>query len=263
MTKLSDTQRAILTGAAQHGVGLARAPKTLPAAARNAVFRSLIKNGLLTEISAPRDFIALGWRQDDDCTWIAARITEEGLRAVGIAPDEGDVVIDRTPTAWPEAALTDGGPELNHAAHPATLDAQEGQPQATAPTTPRIGLREAAQAMLLAWDASPAQDATDNPISRAIEALRASLGVRAIIKRTPRQGTKQQLVLDLLGKPEGATIAQVMAATGWAQHTVRGFFAGLKKKGHAIGVIERVRQVGPNNTGSRGSYSVYRIGGAA
>ena len=48
MTQLSDTQRVILSAAAQHEMGLARAPKTLPAAARNAVFRSLIKNNLLT-----------------------------------------------------------------------------------------------------------------------------------------------------------------------------------------------------------------------
>jgi len=44
MTKLSDTHRVILCAAAQHEMGLARAPKTLPAAARNALFRSLIKN---------------------------------------------------------------------------------------------------------------------------------------------------------------------------------------------------------------------------
>ena len=54
MTQLSDTQRVILSAAAQHEMGLARAPKSLPAAARNAVFRSLIKNNLLTEINAPR-----------------------------------------------------------------------------------------------------------------------------------------------------------------------------------------------------------------
>jgi hypothetical protein len=51
-----------------------------------------------------------------------------------------------------------------------------------------------------------------------------------------------------------------MGATGWAQHTVRGFFAGLKKKGHAIEVLERVWQVGPNKQGAKGSYSIYRIG---
>jgi hypothetical protein len=55
MTKLSDTQRVILSAAAQHEIGLARPPISLPAAARNAVFRSLIKNNLLTEINAPRE----------------------------------------------------------------------------------------------------------------------------------------------------------------------------------------------------------------
>jgi len=53
-----------------------------------------------------------------------------------------------------------------------------------------------------------------------------------------------------------------MAATGWAQHTVRGFLAGLKK-GHTVEVLERVRQVGPGAQGTKGSYSVYRIAAAA
>jgi hypothetical protein len=90
MTKLSESQRVILSAAAQHEMGLARAPKTLPAAARNAVFRSLIKANLLTEINAPRKHVGLGWRQDDDGTWIVARITDEGLRAIGIAPNAAD-----------------------------------------------------------------------------------------------------------------------------------------------------------------------------
>ena len=51
---------------AQHEAGLAKAPKALPAAARNAVFRSLLKNNLLTEIEAPRQHAGLGWRQDED-----------------------------------------------------------------------------------------------------------------------------------------------------------------------------------------------------
>ena len=67
-------------------------------------------------------------------------------------------------------------------------------------------------------------------------------------------------MLALLRRQEGATIAQVMEATGWQQHTVRGFFAGLKKR-QAIEVIvlERLRQVGPDKTGAKGSYSIYRI----
>ena len=79
--------------------------------------------------------------------------------------------------------------------------------------------------------------------------------------RKPREGTKQEQVLAMLRRPEGATVAQIAEATGGAQHTVRGFFAGLKKKGHAVGVMERVRQLGPNKEGARGSYTVYRVAG--
>src|SRR3954470_14927799 len=37
----------------------------------------------------------------------------------------------------------------------------------------------------------------------------------------------------------------MIEATGWAPHTVRGFLAGLAKKGITVAVLDRVRQVGP------------------
>ena len=66
-------------------------------------------------------------------------------------------------------------------------------------------------------------------------------------------------MLALLRRDEGATIAQIMEATAWQSHTVRGFLAGLKKKGTQVDVLDRVRQVGPNREGAKGSYSIYRI----
>ena len=47
---------------------------------------------------------------------------------------------------------------------------------------------------------------------------------------TLRAGTKLALLLDLLQRKGGATIAEVMKATGWQAHSVRGAISGALKK---------------------------------
>jgi hypothetical protein len=51
----------------------------------------------------------------------------------------------------------------------------------------------------------------------------------------------------------------VTAVNRWAPHTVRGFLAGLARKGIKFEVLDRVRQVGADRQGAKGSCSVYRL----
>jgi hypothetical protein len=53
-------------------------------------------------------------------------------------------------------------------------------------------------------------------------------------RTSPKRLTKSAEVLALLTRPEGATLDQLVAATGWLPHTARAAMTGLKKKGHVI-----------------------------
>jgi hypothetical protein len=48
--------------------------------------------------------------------------------------------------------------------------------------------------------------------------------------RTQREGTKQAKLIAMLRADGGATIEEIMAATNWASHTIRGAMAGALKK---------------------------------
>ena len=50
------------------------------------------------------------------------------------------------------------------------------------------------------------------------------------IPYTLRPGTKLAAIIDAMRNPGGATIAQMMASTGWQAHTVRGAISGMVRK---------------------------------
>jgi hypothetical protein len=75
------------------------------------------------------------------------------------------------------------------------------------------------------------------PRKMAREPMASVAGAHAkaeVTPPSPKRESKADLVLSLLKRPEGATIGQLVAATGWLPHTTRAALTGLKKKGHEV-----------------------------
>ena len=156
MIKLTDTQRVMLSAAAQRTDRLALPlPNGLKGGAAQKVVNALVDKGLLKEVKANRKLNDPVWRETEDGRAVTLVITEAGLAAVGIEPD----------------------------------DAKKPAPETAAAEEPA-----------------------------------------ASKERKPREGTKQALVIEMLRRPEGATLAEIVEATHWASHTTRGFLAGAIKK---------------------------------
>ena len=69
--------------------------------------------------------------------------------------------------------------------------------------------------------------------------------------RSADPGSKQARVIGMLRSPSGATIAAMMDATGWQQHSVRGFLAGVVRKRLKLKLSSKKVD----------GYRVYQIGG--
>jgi Protein of unknown function (DUF3489) len=80
-------------------------------------------------------------------------------------------------------------------------------------------------------------------------------------------GEKPALMIEMLKRPEGATVEQIAEATGWQHHTIRGAISGALKNKLGLTVearrsapttevgagsqARRTREIGPNKTGAR------------
>ena len=62
-------------------------------------------------------------------------------------------------------------------------------------------------------------------------------GKKAAKAAESRQGSKVSAILELLKRPGGATAKELMKATGWQPHSVRGFLSGTLRKKMGLEVI--------------------------
>ena len=88
-------------------------------------------------------------------------------------------------------------------------------------------------------------------VVRAVAAIR-ELAVKTSVSKTSvqRAGTKQAQIIALLQRSDGATIAEIVEATGWMAHSARGVISGVLKKKLGLSI---------NSEKIAGRGAVYRI----
>ncbi len=101
----------------------------------------------------------------------------------------------------------------------------------TTTTKPKRTRRFAREPMTAAPAGHPIQPAPVQPAPAQPYAIQADL---RSLTPAPRAESKTALVIALLQRPDGATLDELIATTGWLPHSTRAALTGLRKKGHAI-----------------------------
>lgn len=139
---------------------------------------------------------------------------------------------------------------------PAAVAITQGDvmPEAMLPPLPSTGLSP-----ILADNPDPELEAAVRAAEASWQAVQAQTTTRLtkLEASQTREGSKQALVIEMLKRPEGATIEQISEVTGWQKHTIRGTFSGALKKKLGLTIVSE-KIMGPAGAPGAGQRR-YRI----
>ena len=128
--------------------------------------------------------------------------------------------------------------EEQAAALSATSQQQKPENKAkTAPQKPRV---------------APSKGGSGKRATPAKKAPKAPKKPAAAKPDDAREGSKTAKVLDLLKRPDGGTLKEIMKATGWQPHSVRGFISGTLGKKMGLTVISTKGEDGERSYSVKG-----------
>jgi hypothetical protein len=91
----------------------------------------------------------------------------------------------------------------------------------------------------------PVNDGGNSETTPVLET--ATLQAQTAISKPPRE-TRVQQVLTLLSRPDGASLAELQAATGWQAHSARGFLSGVIRKLAGVDLTSTKSTDGPRRS---------------
>ena len=91
--------------------------------------------------------------------------------------------------------------------------------------------------LLALWNGLPGVDRLSKVGNREALLDRLWSALEALPDPQPARASKQAEVIALLRRPEGVTVDEVRAVTGWQPHTVRGVFSGALKKKRGLAIV--------------------------
>ena len=89
-----------------------------------------------------------------------------------------------------------------------------------------------------------AKQAKVAPKKQAKEKVTSKTAANVKEAKVPREFSKKSIVLDLLRRPKGATMAEIAKATDWQNHSIRGFISGTLNKKMSLTVESSQNEAG-------------------